>query len=325
MLYCGRGYRFELISAIIVIMCLNNCVWGTDKLDLPVSSLNPEFEIKDSCDYINVDNTLLCDQNSLTCMQMNVRGISSKKTEVRHLIDNCLCNDTPDVLLLCETWLTPFSPILKIPGYETYQHNRIGKKGGDVAILLADKYRYKTFDIKFSSPEFESVFIKLELRNGECVALGSVYRPPNTDPKKFNEEYCVIISQIKKECQNVVIGLDHNMDFLKSNKHESTQDFINQNLELGMLPMVTRPTRITKTSATLIDNIIVSMNYIGRYNCNVLIDNISDHLPSILSLSGVTAHKKEPVLIKSRDLCKRNIDVLKRSLDNTNFERLICF
>ena len=66
------------------------------------------------------------------------------------------------------------------------------------------------------------------------------------------------------------------MDFLKSNKHESTQDFINQNLELGMLPMVTRPTRITKTSATLIDNIIVSMNYIGRYSCNVLIDNTSD-------------------------------------------------
>ena len=234
-------------------MCLNNCVRGTDNLDLPVSSLNPEFEIKDSCDYINVDNTLHCDQNSLICVQMNVWGISSKKAEVKYLIDHCLYDDTPDVLLLCETWLTPFSPILKIPGYETYQCNRIGKKGGGVAILLADKYRCKTLDIKFVSLEFESVFIKLELCNGECVCLGSIYRPPNTDPKKFNEEYFDIISQLKKECQNVVIGLDHNMDFLKSNKHESTQDFINQNLELGMLPTVTRPTRITKTSATLID------------------------------------------------------------------------
>ena len=75
-----------------------------------------------------------------------------------------------------------------------------------------------------------------------------------------------------------------------------------------MLPPVTRPTRITKTSATLIDNIIVSMNYVGRYSCNVLIDNISDHLPSILLLSGVMAHRKEPVLIKSRDLRKCNVD-----------------
>ena len=155
------------------------------------------------------------------------------------MIDHCLYNDTPDVLLLCETWLTPFSPVLKIPGYETFQRNRIGKKGGGVAILLAEKYRCKTLDIKFVSLEFESVFIKLELCNGKCVCLGSIYRPPNTDPKKFNEEYCVVISQLKNECQNVVIGLDHNMDFLKSNKHESTQDFINQNLELGMLPTVT--------------------------------------------------------------------------------------
>ena len=257
MLYCSRGYHFQFVPALFVIMCLNNCIRGSDNLDLPVTSLNPDLEMDDSCDYINVDNTLLCDPNSLTCMQMNVRGISSKKTKVKHLIDNCLCNDTPDALLLCETWLTPFSPVLSIPGYETYQHNRTGKKGGGIAILLADKYRCKTLDIKFSSPEFESVFIKLELRNSECVVLGSIYRPPNTNPKKFNEEYCMIIAQIKRECQNVVIGLDHNMDFLKSNKHESTQDFINQNLEQGMLPTVTRPTRITKTSAMLIDNAIV--------------------------------------------------------------------
>ena len=73
----------------------------------------------------------------------------------------------------------------------------------------------------------------------------------------------------------------------------------------------------------LMDNIIFSMNYVGRYSCNVLIDNTSDHLPSILLLSGITAHKKEPVLIKSRDLRKRNVDALKRSLDNINFKRLI--
>ena len=232
MTHCNRKPLRELALITLVTMCLNNCVRGTDNLDLPVSSLNSEFEMNESCDYIDVNNTLHCDRNSLSCVQMNVRGISSKKTELKYLIDNFLYNDTPDVLLLCETWLTPFSPTLKIPGYETFQRNRTCKKGGGVAILLADKYRCKTLDIKFISLEFESIFIKLELRNGECICLGSIYRPPNTDPRKFIEEYCVVISQLKKECQNVVIGLDHNMDFLKSNKHESTQDFINQNLEL---------------------------------------------------------------------------------------------
>ena len=120
---------------------------------------------------------------------MNVWGITSKKREVKHLIDNCLYNDTPDVILLCETWLTPFSPVLSIQGYETHQWNRVGKKGGDVAILLADKFRCKALDIKFNSSKFESVFVKVELRNGECAVLGSIYRPPNTNPKKISEEY----------------------------------------------------------------------------------------------------------------------------------------
>ena len=178
-----------------VTMCLNNCVQGTDNLNLPVNSLTPEFEMTDSCDCVNVNSTLHCDQNSLSCVQLNVRGITSKKTEVRYLIDNCLYNDKPDVLLLCETWLTPFSPILKIPGYETFQCNRTAKKGGGVAILLADKYRCKILDVQFISQEFESIFVKLELRNGECVCLGSIYRPPNTNPVKFIEEYCSVVSQ----------------------------------------------------------------------------------------------------------------------------------
>ena len=113
------------------------------------------------------------------------------------------------------------------------------------------------------------------------------------------------------------------MDFLKSDKHENTHEFIDLNLEQEMLPPVTRPTRITKSSATLIDNILVSMNFMGKHTCNVLIDNTSDHLPSTLMLHGVMACNKEPVSITFRDLCKQNLDALKRSLGETNFEQLI--
>ena len=39
-------------------------------------------------------------------------------------------NKQPDVLLISETWLTPFSPRLDIPGYELYRQDRVHKKGG---------------------------------------------------------------------------------------------------------------------------------------------------------------------------------------------------
>ena len=48
------------------------------------------------------------------------------------------------------------------------------------------------------------------------------------------------------------------MDFLKASRHTNTQKFMEYNLEINMLPVITKPTRITDTSATLIDNILIS-------------------------------------------------------------------
>ena len=67
----------------------------------------------------------------------------------------------------------------------------------------------------------------------------------------------------KEKPKGIIIGLDHNLDFLKADKHHATNDFIQSNLDFGLIPTVTRPTRITNTSATLIDNIIVSQIYVG--------------------------------------------------------------
>ena len=60
----------------------------------------------------------------------------------------------------------------------------------------------------------------------------------------------------------MVIGLKHNLDFLKSEIHSPTQLFIEQILDLGLYPIVSHPTHITKSSATLIDNILISQNMV---------------------------------------------------------------
>ena len=95
----------------------------------------------------------------------------------------------------------------------------------------------------------------------------------------------------------MVIGLDHNLDFLKQEVHGLTHSFIERILDLGLYPTVSRPTCITKSTATLIDNILVSQNLIEKLTCNVILDDISDHLPTILSLRGMNLAKSEPLTI----------------------------
>ena len=142
-----------------------------------------------------------------------------------------------------------------------------------------------------------------------------MYWPPNSDTSMFLASYNSMLCEMKKENpSNIIIRLDHNLDFLKSAKHGPTNDFIETNLDFGMIPTVTRPTRITKTTATLIDNILVSQNLCGRYVSNILVNDTSDHLPSICVLKNLTTSKKEPVVIKTRDKRAKNMVNLREKL-----------
>ena len=151
------------------------------------------------------------------------------------------------------------------------------------------------------------IFVEVTINPGKKILCGSIYRPPNTNLDLFLEEYENTLRELKKINTNVVLGLDHNLDFLKADKHKSTQHFIESTLEQSLVPTITRPTRITKTTATLIDNIIVSQNYCGKFSSHVLIDSTSDHLPILVMLHDIKHLKNKKISITSRDTRKINL------------------
>ena len=54
--------------------------------------------------------------------------------------------------------------------------------------------------------------------------------------KKFNKEINSIMGRIKLETHiDSVIGLDHNLDFLKSEKHKDTAEFIGSVLDTSLI------------------------------------------------------------------------------------------
>ena len=68
--------------------------------------------------------------------------------------------------------------------------------------------------------------------------------------------------------------------------------------------------------ATLIDNIIVSQNNCGNYIASILLEDMSDHLPTICVINSLTAVTREPRKICSRDTHPKNLRALKSQLDN---------
>ena len=304
-------------------MCLHSIIdRGTDSLGYPVGSLQGVCDDYDACDYI--EKVVGPHTEDLTVVQLNVRGIASKVSNLKHMINNSFENCEPDVILLSETWLTDQSPTVSIPGYIFIHKPRKTKKGGGVGILIKRDIRYHTLDkVKFVSVEFESLFVLLELLNGDKFVMGSIYRPPNTNASLYNSEYGSLLCSLKKlNARTIVLGMDHNMDLLHCNKHQKTEDFIQINLDHLMFPTITRPTRITKSTATLIDNIVVSQNCCSTYVSNILVDDMSDHLPSVCIIKNANLSRKKSITINSRDTRKRNMDALRKSLDCTDWSDL---
>ena len=175
-------------------------------------------------------------------------------------------------------------------------------------------------DLEIKGSSLENVTIEILLRNKTWVICMSVYRPPNTNVSEFVDEFSNLTCNIRSQKDStMVIGLDHSLDFLKSEIHSPTKLFIERILDLGLYPTVSRPTCITKSTATLIDNILISQNMVEKYSCNVVLDDISDHLPSILSLRGLNTDKTEPLTISSRDTRERNMQALTRELSATDW------
>ena len=217
-----------------------------------------DLETFDNCDYLYSVKNVTADD--LVVLQLNIRGVLSKISLLTHLLNSCIDGRHPDVVLLSETWLTPNSPLVDIAGYSFVHRCRKTKRGGGVGILVSDKLRYNECkDVTSTITENECVTIELELKSkGKCM-ISSMYRPPNVDVNSFQGCYnSLICTMRRKNPKAIIVGLDHNLDFLKAGTHAGTDQFIQNNLDLNLIPTITRPTRITRNSATLIDNIIVS-------------------------------------------------------------------
>ena len=74
----------------------------------------------------------------------------------------------------------------------------------------------------------------------------------------------IIIAKLY-ESKSMILGTDQNIDYLKTENFTSAQTLLDHNLESGLIPVITRPTRITQATSTLIDNIYITKDLMSKY------------------------------------------------------------
>ena len=205
-------------------------------------------------------------------------------------------------ICVTETWLSSTNDTsFGLPGYSLVSKPRLDKGGGGIGIYINNHCTFKVRnDACITKPHLECLFIETICVNKPCLLIGCVYRPPNSDVKLFNIEFDMLLNTLmSKREHTVIIAGDFNLDLIEYTKHPPTELFLNNLIGHSLFPSIRNPTRIATNSATLLDNLFT--NCLGTNLSSAIVYNdLSDHLPIILRMTGNTQVRNKTNLIPYR-------------------------
>ena len=215
--------------------------------------------------------------------------------------------------------------MINIPNYLYIGKHRKNKRGGGVGILIHNSLTFKERpDITIpTTSDLETMFVDIKTNRGNLI-VGSMYRPPHTNEKQFVTDYGLLLKKLKMEKNtDILIGMDHNMDLLKMSKHKQTQKFLDLNLDEDLLPTITKPTRITGHSSTLLDNIFISRRLQSSFISGIITTDLSDHLPTLICLQDLRQETRTQKIIKYRRISPESIKNMNDELNSYNWMELL--
>ena len=166
----------------------------------------------------------------------------------------------------------------------------------------------------FVEGEIEATFIEITAKNRKLIVVGSLYKPPNSHSKVFTNSLNETVAKIQTECKELILGMDHNMGLIKSSQHKPTQQFLDGLLDKDIFPTITRPTQVTHTTVTLIDNIFVSKVLHQDFESAVLLNDMLDHMPILTMLKQTKVTDKTNLEFKSRNLNDAKMSIIRGKL-----------
>ena len=180
--------------------------------------------------------------------------------------------------------ITAYHDLYQPKGYNVIENHRDSRIGGGVALCIQDHLSVtKRPDISVYCSYIESVFVEIDkdqLGSDKNIVIGTIYRPPGHDLDTFILEIEKILDVLHKENKTIYIMGDYNINLLNSDTHNPTGSFLDTMYSNMLYPLITRPTRVTANSATLIDNIFTNNTCnTGSTIQGVFVTDITDHYP----------------------------------------------
>ena len=253
--------------------------------------------------YRNMDE--IRKARGLKIAHLNIRSLRHKIDPLRLEGFN---TKTFDVLTLSETWLyhSVEDSEIALPGFTCVQKDRteINKGYGGVVIYVREGLPFQVRSDLHSS-EHECLWIEIIRPKCRSTLICCAYRAPNIDFTDFISNFNNCMENIKLDkCDLVCLG-DLNVNLLSHSRNKEKKDLLKFMNVFDLTQLITDATRVTETTRTLLDVILVNNDH-RITDSGVVFVPLSDHyLVYCVLKSGIT--KAQPKTIEYRSY--KNFDV----------------
>ena len=147
-----------------------------------------------------------------------------------------------------------------------------------LVIYTVGRIRKTRYDLAFNDSRIESLFVEICRPRTKNIIVGIVYRPPDQRVDEFIKCNEALMMKVSRENKVWYLMGDYNLNLLNYENHQFTSEFLDIMYSCMFVPLISRPTRITSNTATLIDNIF-SNNLENHAFRGLFFTDISDHSP----------------------------------------------
>ena len=155
-------------------------------------------------------------------------------------------------MLIDANFLT-FNP--DIPGY-CFEYVPTPLSAGGVGMYIKEGISYKVIE-KTSNQSFQGLWIELQFPKKTNVICAILYRQ-HYSPEDFQNYLDSCLEKYSSSSKPIYILGDFKINLLKFETCRYANDFLLLFQSYPLTPVIDKPTRVHSSSATLIDNILVS-------------------------------------------------------------------
>ena len=256
----------------------------------------------------------------LSMLHFNIRSLKKNLTFLNDILMSV--KELPNIIAISETKLSDNNPFnTSIPGYSFLSVNSKTSAGG-VGFYVSENVNFKRRnDLDLGLREgLENCWIEIERKKQKNIVIGCIYRHPSQNRECFHEAMKSKLETLNNEGCEVYITGDINIDFFQYNTNNQTSEYLDMLLSLGYLPIITRPTRITDHSATLIDHIYTNVPQ-KLVKSGICLVGITDHLPIFCTVDNKLPTCNERKYF--RDFSSFKDELFINDLNNLNFSNLV--